>query len=454
MKIIIVGGGEIGFYLAERLTRESRDVVLIDKDPARVALARQEFDIQVIQGEGSSPRVLKRAGIQDAEMLVAVTSSDEVNIVACLIAQSYSHVPVKVARIRNTEYINDTDILSSEHLGIDCHINPEKEAAQKIFNLCQVPAAGTVINLGEDKFRMFSVKMPADNGIVGHKLRDLPEFSSENKTLVSMIQRQNQTLIPIGDTVIEADDILWLVSTKDIVHQVLSNIGINSSPIKRAMIFGGEITTRFIAQALLEEKIAVKILCNNLENCESLAQTLDDVLVLHVPSITAEILLEENISNYSVFIATGKDDEENILASLLAKRMGVSKAITLLDRPTYQAIVQAVGVDNSVNRRIAAADKILQYLRKGKVQSTSSVGSTGAEAIEFEALQTADAVGKPLFQVKFPKDSIVAGILRDDEAIIPKGNDIIQPGDRVIIIALGPVIPKVEKVFQVKVSFF
>ncbi len=454
MRIIIIGGGEIGFYLAERLTRESRDVVLIDKDAQRVLLARREFDIQVIHGEGSSPKVLMEAGIQDAQMVVAVTTSDEVNMVACLIAQSHSRVPIKIARIRNTEYINDTNILSSEHIGIDCHINPEMEAANKIDNLCQIPSAGAVIPLGDDKFRMFSVKLPDSNGLIGHKLRDLPEFSPDNKALVSMIQRQNKTLIPTGETVLEKGDVLWLVSTKEGVRDVLESMGIDSSPVKRAMIFGSGITTVFVARKLMENKIKVKILSSDRKRCDVMAEKLDDALVLHVPSVTADMLMEENISDYSAFIATGRDDEENILATLLAKRMGASKTITLLDRPTYQSIVEAVGVDNSVNRRMAAADKILQYLRKGKVQSTSSVGATGAEAIEFEALRTADAVGKPLYKIKFPLGSIVAGILRNGQAIIPRGNDIILPKDRVIVIALDPVIPKVEKVFQVKVSFF
>lgn len=454
MKVIVIGGGEVGFYLAERLSKESKDVVLIDNNAQRVQLARQEMDIQAIQGEGSSPLVLKQAGIKDAKLVVAVTTSDEVNMVACLIAQAQSKVPVQVARIRNLEYINDTDILSSEHLGIDCHINPEMEAAERILDHCHVPQAQAVIKLADGMFRLFSVVLPEDNELVGHRLMDLPQFSPSNKALICSIQRKGETLIPKGDTVIKAGDVLWLVSTRENVQEVLANVGLSSTPVKRAMLFGGGITTRFVAKKLLDEKIGVKIIDTDRERCETLAHTLDDVLVLHVNNITAEMLVEENITDYSVFIATGKNEEDNILASLLAKRLGVQKAITLIERQTYQSIIHAMGVDNVINRRIAAADKILQYIRKGKVQSTSSIGDTGAEAIEFEALQTSDAVGKPLYQVKFPKGSLVVGILRNKEAIIPRGQDIIQPGDRVVIISLNSVIPKVEKIFQVKVNYF
>ena len=454
MKIIIIGGGEIGFYLAERLTRENKDVVLIDNDVERVQYARQVFDVQVVHGEGSSPKVLHNAGIDDAQMVVAVTTSDEVNMIACLIANTQSNVPVKIARIRNLEYINDTNILSREGLGIDCHINPEMEAAEQIINLCKVPQARSVIELADGEFRIFSVYIDSTSGLLGNKLRDLPEFSPQNKVLICVIRRTDKTLIPTGDTVIEAGDILWLISTKDSVHEVFANIGINSSPIRSAMIFGSTITAQFVAQKLLDQKIGVKIVATNRERCEQLAEELENVLVLHVPDIDASALIEENVEDYSVFIASSSDDEDNILASLLAKRLGVHKAISLLDRPTYQSIIHAIGVDNVVNRRIAAADKILQYLRKGKVQSISSVGDTGTEAIEFEAMQTSDAVGKPLHKIRFPKGSLVVGILREGKPVIPRGNDVIAPGDRVIIVALQHIIPKVEKIFQVKVDYF
>lgn len=454
MKIIIIGGGEIGFYLAERLTRENKDVVLIDNDFERVQRARQVFDVQVIHGEGSSPKVLHRAGIDGAEMVVAVTTSDEVNMIACLIAKTQSNVPVKVARIRNLEYIHDTNILDKDGLGIDCHINPEMEAADQIINLCQVPEARSVISLADGRFRIFSVKIDSKSGLLGHKLKDLPEFSPQNKVLICVIRRNDKTVIPTGETVIQAEDLLWVISTQDSVHEVFDNIGINSSPIRSAMIFGSTITSKFLAQKLLEQKIGVKIVGTDRERCEQFARELENVLVLHVPNIDASALIEENIDEYSVFIASSSDDEDNILASLLAKRLGVKKAITLLDRPTYQSIIHAIGVDNVVNRRIAAADKILQYLRKGKVQSISSVGDTGTEAIEFEAMHTSDAIGKPLHKIRFPKGSLVVGILRDGKPMIPRGNDIIAPGDRVIIVTLQHVIPKVEKIFQVKVDYF
>ena len=454
MKVIIIGGGEIGFYLAERLTSENKDVVLIDNSLERTQLARQELDIHVIHGEGSSPLVLKKAGIQDAQMVVAVTTSDEVNMIACLIASDQSHVPVKVARIRNLEYIHDTNILGSDHLGIDCHINPEMEAAESIMNLCKIPAAGAVVDLVEGKLRMFSIRVDSGNRLISHKLKDLPEFSPDNKVLICAIERRDQTLIPTGVTVIENQDTLWLVANQEIVHDVLSNIGIHSAPIKRAMIFGGTITGRFVAEKLVAQKIGVKLIHTERQGAEELACHLDEVLVLHVPKIDKDLLVEENIQDYSVFIATSADDEENILASLLAKRLGVSKAITLLDRSTYNPIISAIGVDNVVNRRIAAADKILQYIRKGKVQSTTSVAHTDAEVIEFEAMPSSDAIGKPLRGIRFPKGSLVVGILRNGDAIIPRGQDVIEPGDRVVIIVLRHAIPKVEKIFQVKVEYF
>ena len=454
MKVIIIGGGEIGFYLAERLTSENMDVVLIDNNFDRTQLAHQELDIQVIHGEGSSPLVLAKAGIQNAEMVIAVTTSDEVNMIACLIASDQSHVPVKVARIRNLEYIHNSNILGSDHLGIDCHINPEMEAAEKIVNLCKVPSAGAVVDLAEGKLRMFSVRLDRSNRLVGKKLKELAEFGPDNQVLICAIQRHGQTLIPTGDTMIEHDDVLWLITVPAAVHDILSHIGIKSAPVRRAMIFGGSITSRFVAERLVAEKITVKMIHTERKGAEELAQSLENVLVLHVPNIDRDILVQENIEDFSVFIATSNDDEDNILASILAKRLGVDKAVTLLDRMTYNSIINAIGVDNVVNRRYAAADRILQYIRKGKVQSTSSVGDTGAEAIEFEALQSSDAVGKPLHEIRFPKGSLVVGILKNGSAIIPRGRDVIEAGDRVVIITLPHAIPKVEKIFQVKVEYF
>lgn len=454
MKVIIIGGGEIGFYLAERLAKEHKDVVLVDNDLDRVQTARQELDIQAIFGNGSSPRVLKKAGIDSAGMVVAVTSSDEVNMIACLIASTQSKIPVKVARIRNLEYIHDTEILGKNYLGIDCHINPEMEAAEQILKLCEIPAAGNVLDLADGQLRLISVRLAAGSPVTGYKLRDLPEFQPQNKALICAMQQNGKTIIPTGDTVINEGDLIWLVAPQEIIHNLLVNIGIKADPIRRVMLYGGSRTSRFVAEGLLKKKIAVKIIDTDRERCEELAARLDAALVLHVPNIGVEVLKQEGIQDYSLFIATSSDDEDNILASLLAKRLGVPKAITLLDRTTYNSIISVIGVDNVLNLRITAADKILQYIRKGKVQSTVSVGETGAEAIEFEALETSEAVGKPLYKISFPKGSLVVGIIRKGEAIIPRGHDVIQPGDRVVIISLYQAIPKVEKIFQVKVNFF
>jgi trk/ktr system potassium uptake protein len=454
LKVVIIGGGETGFHLAERLSLENNDVVLIEQNPERVALARQEFDIQVILGEGSSPSVLKQAGVENAQMVVAVTTSDEVNMIACLIATDLGQVPVKVARIRNLEYLDQTSILGPDHLNIDCHINPEMEAAESILNLCDVPSAGSVLDLIDGKLRMISVVPPETSPVVGKKLMDLPEFRPDNDVLVCAVEHKGRTVIPTGQTVLHPGDLLWLVATPDRVHEVLTEIGIQSEPIRRAMIFGGGFTAEFLAEKFLANKIEVKLIHTDRDRCKQLAEQLDGALVLHIQELDMEVLVEEYIRDFSVFVAAGSSDEDNIMSALLAKRLGVKKAVTLLDRRTYNSVVSAIGVDNVVNKRIAAADKILQYLRKGKVQSASSIGDTGAEAIEFEALQTSDAVGKPLHEIRFPKGSLVVGILRNGEVVTPKGKDVIQAGDRVVIIALANVIPKVEKLFQVKVNFF
>lgn len=452
MKIIIVGAGEVGFHIAQRLSEESHDVVLIDKDPEKIRRITEDLDVQAILGSGTSPEMLKNTGITDADMLVAATDSDEVNLIACLLARHLNQYILKVARVRNPEYLQIKNLFSPELLGIDQIINPESVMVETIRNLMMVPGASDVIDFVDGRVKLIGVTIKPDSPFVDRQL--LSFKGMEGKLLVGAIVRGEQVFIPHGQDTIQANDLVYVVVRSDELSNIFSFFDIKDEGLRRVIIVGAGETGTALATALDQTKINVKIIEKDNQKCASLSEKLEKVTVIHGDGTDRNLLLEENIADVDFMVAITGDEESNVLISLQGKALGVKKTVTRISKLSYIPLVSAIGIDTVVSPRLSAIRAILQYIRRGKIISVAPLKGEHAEAIEAEALETSDIVNRPLSKVKFPKGALVAAVVRGEEIIIPRGQSVIKEKDRLIIFALQEVIPKLEKLLTVRLEYF
>lgn len=452
MKIIIVGAGEVGFHIAQKLSEENQEVFLIEKDAEKIKRITEELDVQAILGSGTSPVMLKTAGIKDADMLVAATDSDEVNLIACLLARHLNHYILKVARVRNPEYMKETDLFSGDLLAVDQIINPASVMVETILNLISVPGAADVINFVGGRVKLIGIVVKPGSPAAGRQLLSFRDM--EGKILVGAIVRGDQVFIPHGEDTIQANDLVYLVARTDEIPLGKDVFGYQEKEIRRVMIVGAGMTGSALAAALDQTKLHVKIIDKDPQRCAILADTLERVIVINGDGTDRNLLQEENIADTDFMVSITGDEESNVIISLLGKGLGARKCITRINKLSYIPLVSAIGIDTVVSSRLSAIRAILQYIRKGKVISVAPLKGEHAEAIEAEALETSDVVNLPLAEVKFPKGAIVGAVVRGEEIIIPRGDTVILPKDRLIIFALQNVVPKLEKLLTVKLDFF
>lgn len=452
MKIIIVGAGEVGFHSAQKLSDEGQDVVLIDKDPDKIKRITDNLDVQAIIGSGTSPETLKSSGIKDADMLVAATDSDEANLIACLLGKNLNKYILKVARVRNREYLEEKELFGDSLLGVDQIINPESAVVETILNLMTVPGASDVIDFVEGRIKLIGFPVKEDSSLAGRRLSTFNDLNGN--LLIGAIIRGEKVLIPHGDDIIQADDLIYLVIRSNEISKVYSFLNIKENDLRRVIIIGGGETGASLATALDHTSLHVKVIEKNSQRCGSLAEQLEKVIVINGDGTDKDLLLEENIGEMDFMVALTGDEENNVLISLLARELGVKKIITRISKLSYIPLVSAIGIDTVVSSRLSAVRAILQYIRRGKVISVAPLKGEQAEAIEAEALETSDIVDIPISQIKFPKGALVGAIVRGDEIIIPKGDTIIKSKDRLIFFVLGEVIPKLEKLLTVKLDYF
>ncbi|MFH0845007.1 MAG: Trk system potassium transporter TrkA [Pseudomonadota bacterium] len=450
--MIIVGAGEVGFHIAQRLSEENHDVFLIDKDPEKINRINENLDVQAILGSGTSPAMLRSSGINEADMLVAATDSDEVNLIACLLARHLNPAIIKVVRLRNPEYLREKDLLGQELLGIDQIINPESVMVETIRNLMTVPGASDVIDFVDGRVKLIGVTIKPDSPFVGRKFYSFKEM--EGKLLVGAIVRGDQVLIPHGEDSIQANDLLYVVVRSDELGIVFRLLNMRDEELRRVIIVGAGETGTALATALDKTKINVKIIEKDSKKCATLAEKLGKVIVINGDGTDKNLLQEENVGDVDFMVAITGDEESNILISLLAKGLGAKKTITRINKLGYIPLVSAIGIDTVVSGRLSAIRAILQFIRRGKIISVAPLKGEHAEAIEAEALKTSEIVNKPLSRVKFPKGALVGAIVRGEEIIIPKGDSVIQEKDRLIIFATQKVISKLEKLLTVKLEYF
>ena len=454
MKIVIVGAGEVGFHLASRLARESKDVVVIDINPEAVKRLSESIDVQTITGSGRSPGILESAGIREAEIMLAVTDSDEVNVVACLMADALSPTTKKLARLRGSDFdrFHDTFKVNAPH--IETVINPDIEVVRTIERLMSVPGAVDVGEFANGRIKFVGVYLEPGSRLAGVRLADLSSVLKEDRPLIAAVVRDNQLIIPRGHNHLRDGDLVYFISEEKNLLKHLSFFDKHATPVKRVLIVGGGRVGYRLAKQLEDKSLSCKIIEKCATRCDFLAEGLERTVVLHGDGSDQSLLVEENIHDTDLVVTLTGDEETNILTSLLAKRLGAKKTITQINKLSYLSLMSTIGIEQVVSPRLSAINSILQHIRRGKVLSAISIKGEEGEVMEALALPTSDIVSRPLKKIAFPKGSMVAGIIRKEAVIIPNGDSVIAPDDRIIIFATREAIPGVEKILSVKLAYF
>ncbi|HSG09030.1 MAG TPA: Trk system potassium transporter TrkA [Longimicrobiales bacterium] len=447
MKVLIVGAGEVGFHLAQRLSEENQDVVLIEADPERAHFAGQQLDVLTVVGNGASLSVLEGAGVRGARMLLAVTSQDEVNLIASLAAKRLG-VEYTIARISNPEYYEQGSVLSREQMGIDLMINPERECAWETYQLLQSAAATDVAQFAGGRVQLIGLTVREGAPVAGKTLSQIGEELAGSHYVTAAIVRDGVTTIPKGDSEIRAGDELYLLSPTSEVQGIPPLAGYDRFHLQRVMIAGGSAEGEFLAQVLEEHGVETTILDRDRRRCLELAEHLPKSLVLHADATDLELLEMEGVAGIDAFVAATGHDEVNMLSSLLAKSLGARKVVSLIHKFEYLRLVPRVGVDASVSPRMSTVNAILRYVRRGRVTAVASLAGIDAEAIEFRVDEGTRVVGQALRDIGLPKGCLIAIIVRGEEIVIPRGDDHIEVGDEVIVFALPEAIAEVQELFD------
>ncbi|MBF0304785.1 MAG: Trk system potassium transporter TrkA [Alphaproteobacteria bacterium] len=458
MKVIICGAGQVGFNIARYLAGENNDVTVIDQRADLIRKISDTLDVQAILGYASHPPVLEQAGAGDADMLIAVTHADEVNMVACQVAHSLFNVPTKIARVRSQSYLNPmwANLFSRDHLPIDVIISPEIEVARAITRRLQVPGAIDVIPLANDRVRLIGVRCSESCPLINTPLRQLSVLFPDLNIVIIGIVRQGNALVPTPeDQMLIGDEVYFVVDTSHIAR-AMAAFGHEEKEARRIIIFGGGNIGLFLAQQIEASTTGVtaKVIEMNRERAEYVARTLHHSVVLNGDVLDSEILEEASIGTAETAVAVTNDDETNILSALLAKRYGCRRAMALVNKTDYQSLVSTLGVDVVISPRAITVSNILQHVRRGRIHAVHSLHEGFGELIEADALETSPLVGKPLKEIKLPNGVLIGALVREDKVISPRGTTVVQANDRVILFAAAEQVKKVEKMFSVRLEYF
>ncbi|MCR9213597.1 MAG: Trk system potassium transporter TrkA [Proteobacteria bacterium] len=458
MKVIVCGAGQVGSNIARQLARESNDVTLIDQSPDLVRKISDELDVRAMVGHASHPDVLDRAGANDADMLIAVTYSDEVNMVACQIAHSLFDVPKKVARIRSQQYLAPmwAHLFSRENLPIDVITSPEIEVAQAIERRLKVPGAFDTVSFADGLVQVIGVRLDESCPIVNTPLRQLTELFPDLNIVVVAIYRDGKMLIPASDDQMFPGDDVYFAADTNHVARAMPLFGHEEQEARSIVVIGGGNIglhlARFIEQNM--RNVSLKLIEINQKRAEFILEHLENTVVLSGDALDPDLLHEANVARAETVVALTNDDEVNILSSLLAKGQGCETAVTLINNPVFGNLVTSLGIDVVVDPRATTVSEILRHIRRGRIRGLHSFRDGAAEVVEGEALETSQLVGTPLRDIKLPVGTIIGAIIRGNEVEIPRGDSVIQTDDRVVILGLRNAVRKVEEMFSVSLEFF
>ena len=456
MKIVILGAGQVGASVAESLVSEHNDITVVDLDAARLHALQDRLDLRTVIGSASHPSVLTEAGIEDADLLIAVTQSDETNLVACKLAAKLFNVPRRIVRVRATDFLNDEKVLGPDGFEVDLSICPEQVLTDYIVKLVEFPEALQVLDFAGGRVSLVAVRAYQGGPLVGHPIKDLRQHIPGIDTRIVAIFRKDAAVAPDGDTLVEAnDEVFCLAAAKDI-RQVMRELRRMDQPVKRVMIAGGGNIGLRLARAL-ESGYSVRILEHNKRRCEALAAKLERTLVLNGDGTDEELLEEENVGEMDLFVAVTNDDENNIMSSLLAKRMGARRVVSLINRRSYVDLVQGAQIDIAISPAQATIGKLLAHVRRGDVVAVHSLRRGAAEALEAVVHGDRDScrvTDRRIEEIDLPAGTTIGAIVRGEEVLMAHHDTRILAEDHVIVfVADKKILPRVERLFQVGARF-
>jgi trk system potassium uptake protein len=458
MKIIILGAGQVGGTLAENLVNEANDITVVDTNYERLRELKDRLDLRTVHGMGSYPHILKQAGIEDADMLVAVTNSDEVNMIACQIAYTLFHTPTKIARVRASAYITRQGLFNNSALPVDVIISPEQVVTNYLRRLIEYPGALQVLDFANGKVQLVAVKAYYGGPLVGQELRYLRQHMPNIDTRVAAIFRQNRAIKPEGTTIIEADDEVFFIAATENIRAVMGELRRLDQSYKRIIIAGGGNIGERLAESI-ESRYQVKLIEKNLLRSQQLAETLSKTVVLNGSASDQELLIDENIEDTDLFIAVTNDDEANIMSSMLAKRLGARKVMALINNPAYVDLIMHEGnIDIAISPQQATIGTLLTHVRRGDIVNVHSLRRGAAEAIEAIAhgdKKSSKVVGRTLAEIKLPEGTTIGALVRNEQVLIAHDNIVVETDDHLILFLTNKkLVRDVERLFQVGLAFF
>jgi len=458
MKVIISGAGQVGYGIAQHLSAEDNDVTIVDSSPELVQSISDNLDVQGIVGHGSDPDVLKSAGASDTDMLIAVTWSDEVNMVACQVAHSLFGIPTKIARVRSQSYLQPVwqDLFSRKHMPIDVVISPEVEVGDMILRRLGLPGAFEAISFLDDKIVVVGVLCQEDCPIINTPLKQLSELFPDLKAMVVGISRDGKLFVPNSLEQLDVGDRVYLAAESSQIERTLTIFGHDEKQAQRVIIAGAGNIGLYVARKLEESqhRTSVKIIDSNHDRANYVADVLDKTIVLSGDVLDAQLLREAGVHDSDTFVALTNSDQVNILASVMAKREGCTRTLSLINKSDYEDIISSLDVDALINPKSTTISHILQYVRRGRIRGVYTIHRGQGEVIEAEALDTSPLLGVTLREAKFPDGVRLGAIYRDGEIIIPNGDTRLKTHDRVVIFAMADKVKEVEHMFRVSLEYF
>lgn len=456
MKIIILGAGQVGASVAINLVNEANDITVVDSNPACLQTLGERYDLRTVTGIASHPSVLAAAGAKDADMILAVTNSDEINMIACQVAYTLFHTPTKIARVRNAEYLNNTPLFAQEALPIDVLISPEQVVTEYIERLIRYPGSLQVLDFAEGNAQMVGVKAFRQGPLSGRSISELREYMPQIEYRISAIFREGQAIIPKGDTLIHANDELFILGAPKHIRALMKTIRSMEKNVHRIMLAGGGNIGMRLALAL-ENHYSVKLIELSPERAHMASEELTNTVVLLGDAADEELLYEENIQDMDVFCALTNADEANIISSMLAKRLGANKVMSLINRAAYVDLVQSNMIDIAISPQQATIGNLLSHIRRGDVVVVHSLRRGAAEAIEAIAhgdKNSSKVVGRQIDEIPLPEDTSIGAIVRDGEVIIAHHDTVVLSEDHLILLVADKRrVIEVERLFQVGITF-
>ena len=451
MRILIVGAGIVGYNLAQELSQEGHDIAIVDQDPERTRRIADTLDVMAIEGNACLPSVLMKAGIKSAEMLIAVTEKDEINLLSCFLASRFK-VPKRFARLRNMEFTEDNKIFSPEELFIDQAINPSQIIVETILKILETPGVVSVAEFADGEVLLREFDVPENAPIANKSIQDIRSITQMDSFLIVAIVRDGELVIPNDQDILQAGDRFYTLIDKEFLPFLLPMLNRTMDQVEKIIIYGATSTSTQLALALEENMRDVCIIEPSREKAHRAADQLTRTVVQHGSGTDMDLFNEINMKDADFFLALSHDDENNILSALLAKKYGAKRALVITHDPEYLPILDSIGMDITINPRLITVSAILKHLRKGHVMSVFKL-IEDAEVMEIGVQEDSSIANKQIGKINFPKGAIIGALLRQGEMLLPNDEVTIEAGDSVIVVALPGTIEKIEKLFGRKRSF-